>query len=494
MQGVIELVAFGFSLFALTFVFSKIILEYKRDVIKVFTAFIIAAFLYGLLYLAEVLAMDLSTKLLFARMQYIPIITLPLIWLLFIELYLNEKIKTGFKIFVGVLALFLMVYTVFIPGPNAFWGEAYVVEHGVISLVNYQYNWLYYFGYIPYAYGLYVGTAVWLFFRYIKSPKLVQKQISVLMAAIFMPLVFNLLYALNVGLINHFNCAPIALGVSALLVLFNMKRYRFLRFLPVSKDLILDYLDQGVILIDPQGDIVELNEVAKTILELPKYSVGKNIFQIQDSLSQNMIYKANSEGSVTFTIIKNDEKYIYHTDVRFLKTSKDVMAGILITFKDNTQFIKLYEEYKYIATYDTLTGAFSRKVFLDKTEKLFKQERAKAVYINIDINHFKDVNDNFGHSVGDQVLIDLVRALRDILPKKATIGRLGGDEFAVSMKIDDDLDVLIDKLKTMSKYDDALPNYTISVGAASWRPTCDTIDCIMHHADVSMYKDKKRKE
>lgn len=85
----------------------------------------------------------------------------------------------------------------------------------------------------------------------------------------------------------------------------------------------------------------------------------------------------------------------------------------------------------HLLTRDTLTGAQSRRSFLEALKEAVRpgMERPCALLL-VDVDHFKSVNDNFGHAAGDQVLQRLVEVARATFPG-ATIGRLGGDEFAI---------------------------------------------------------------
>lgn len=87
-------------------------------------------------------------------------------------------------------------------------------------------------------------------------------------------------------------------------------------------------------------------------------------------------------------------------------------------------------ELRRVAATDALTGALSRRAFLAHVEA----QRAQGGVIGLfDLDHFKSVNDQYGHAVGDEVLAEAVRACRDHLPADGAIGRLGGEEFAVHL-------------------------------------------------------------
>jgi diguanylate cyclase (GGDEF)-like protein len=92
----------------------------------------------------------------------------------------------------------------------------------------------------------------------------------------------------------------------------------------------------------------------------------------------------------------------------------------------------LQQELAYRALHDPLTGVANRYVLTDRLDQLSSQTspRGQAILM-LDLDGFKDVNDNFGHPVGDQVLTDIARRLEGIIPTGSVLARLGGDEFGV---------------------------------------------------------------
>jgi diguanylate cyclase len=95
----------------------------------------------------------------------------------------------------------------------------------------------------------------------------------------------------------------------------------------------------------------------------------------------------------------------------------------------NARLKTLAEQLDYKARHDPLTGELNRAAVIElATEHL---QRASVSLIVLDIDHFKLINDGYGHPAGDAVLIELVRRLRDTLPAGGELGRVGGEEFTV---------------------------------------------------------------
>jgi diguanylate cyclase (GGDEF)-like protein len=95
----------------------------------------------------------------------------------------------------------------------------------------------------------------------------------------------------------------------------------------------------------------------------------------------------------------------------------------------NGKLKQLTVELDYKATHDPLTGAYNRRAVIERTESHLLQ--IGVALIVLDIDHFKRINDEYGHPAGDAVIVELVSRLRALAPDHAEIGRVGGEEFTV---------------------------------------------------------------
>lgn len=101
----------------------------------------------------------------------------------------------------------------------------------------------------------------------------------------------------------------------------------------------------------------------------------------------------------------------------------------------NTQLQILARQLEYRATHDGLTGVLNRSAVIDLTVQTL--QKTGAVMIVLDIDHFKQVNDEFGHPAGDAVIQGIVGCLRRIVGDAGKIGRVGGEEFTVLLPAGD---------------------------------------------------------
>ena len=116
----------------------------------------------------------------------------------------------------------------------------------------------------------------------------------------------------------------------------------------------------------------------------------------------------------------------------------------------------------------------------------------------VDIDHFKNVNDQYGHNAGDAVLIEFCRTIKSALRKNDSLGRIGGEEFVIILPettLDNAIivaELLRQKIEdTLIEVQDALTlQITSSFGATVALPMNDTINEIIHRADIALYRAK----
>jgi len=162
---------------------------------------------------------------------------------------------------------------------------------------------------------------------------------------------------------------------------------------------------------------------------------------------------------------------------------------------------KQKEEFKHRAEYDSLTNIPNRVLFNDRFKEYLKKSKRsneKIAVCFLDIDKFKEINDNYGHEVGDIVLQKVTQRLRSQIRESDTFARLGGDEFAII--INDfhkrsDVIMIIEKFFKVMEEEFVIKEQTIcvtlSIGIIFVPENCYNIDIVMNHADQAMYEAKK---
>ncbi len=157
----------------------------------------------------------------------------------------------------------------------------------------------------------------------------------------------------------------------------------------------------------------------------------------------------------------------------------------------------LIRELDFIASHDTMTGIYNRRKFFELTNKIFSKSRDNLYMIMIDIDKFKGINDIYGHSVGDKVIIEVTKTISELKCKDSVFGRLGGEEFALMSRESSEESVVtkaqeirkaIESLRINSK--DKELKFTISLGVKPISDDIQTINEFLNEADIALYEAK----
>jgi diguanylate cyclase (GGDEF)-like protein/PAS domain S-box-containing protein len=175
-------------------------------------------------------------------------------------------------------------------------------------------------------------------------------------------------------------------------------------------------------------------------------------------------------------------------------------AGILVALNDVSQRKQLEAELLQQANTDGLTGTSNRRHFLNQAEQEIRRSRRFARPMSVlmmDVDHFKKINDNHGHAVGDAVLQSVVKRALESLRQSDFLGRIGGEEFAVILP-ETDLNAATEAAERLRVHiaeralvaERAAIPVTTSIGVAQLAATDGTIDDVLHRADTALYRAK----
>lgn len=176
--------------------------------------------------------------------------------------------------------------------------------------------------------------------------------------------------------------------------------------------------------------------------------------------------------------------------------------AVQIIFRDITDHKLAKQKLEYLALYDSLTGLPNRMMFFDR----LKQSAAQAKRYNhslallfLDLDHFKSINDNLGHHIGDLLLKETAQRLISSARDSDTIARMGGDEFTIILtKIEGEQDAALvgERILKALSCPFILEGHEcqigVSIGICLYPGHVDDIDTLLKKADNAMYKAKKK--
>ena len=282
----------------------------------------------------------------------------------------------------------------------------------------------------------------------------------------------------------------------------NEHKLRF--FLDTSRD--------GVIVIDRNGKVVEFNPAAEQLFgysaEDMKGASVNHLMPEDVAQEHNKFVKysrANqprnmAPGRQVMGRRKDGSEFPVEITVGQAASAQGRMyVGVVRDISER----KAYEDQLIeLASTDSLTGAFNRRAFLAAAEDSFRRARRYGTplsLLNIDVDYFKRINDNYGHAAGDQVLVNLVDLFRRSFRETDKIGRFGGEEFLVLLpetdlgKAAEAAERLLETVRNNTEQldDGRCFTYTISIGIAAVQPDSDDFETIINTSDEALYQAKQ---
>jgi len=189
-------------------------------------------------------------------------------------------------------------------------------------------------------------------------------------------------------------------------------------------------------------------------------------------------------------------------DITDVEESNVLLENAVTTLqKNDAEIRRKNNELEILASRDALTGCYNRRAFFDLVEDVFRQTartNTDLVCIMADIDHFKSINDRFGHSVGDEAIRIVSEVLNNCKHEGAIIGRYGGEEFCVALphtdlsKGKEVAEIFRCKIKSATKdFCGKGVTITASFGVANVEVEMTSISHLLEHADRALYTAKE---
>ena len=218
--------------------------------------------------------------------------------------------------------------------------------------------------------------------------------------------------------------------------------------------------------------------------------------------SDKLVFETNQKQTIDEITqdAEGNSRHYLSTKMPYLMSNKSkAMIGFSTDFTDLYQF---KEELEIQANTDPLTGLYNRRYFFNHAViecSRAKRHKLNLAVISIDIDYFKDINDKYGHPIGDKVLIELSNNILPTLRLEDILARIGGEEFSIILpntSLEDakmvaericyaDNDYLVNELNINTI------KIQVSVGVVSMRETDKDFDDLFIRADKALYKAKK---
>ncbi len=272
---------------------------------------------------------------------------------------------------------------------------------------------------------------------------------------------------------------------------------------------VFDNTIEGIVIADENAKIKAINSAFTKILGYTKEEVLQKPIgyfrtkRHKDSFYTNISYEITSNGfwQGEIWVEKKNGKFIpIWLNVSTHKDKEQDVLNYICVFSDISMRKKSEEKLEFLAHHDILTKLPNRLLLnlsLEQSIKRAKRDKKKVAVIFLDLDKFKEINDTFGHSYGDKVLVEVTNRLKSTLREEDTIGRIGGDEFIIIIedfmnvsKLEPVLKKILDIFKTPILIYGQKFKISCSIGVAVYPEDGLNIENLIKNADAAMYEAK----
>ena len=379
--------------------------------------------------------------------------------------------------------------------------------------------------FVLYSYGLIFLSILIVLQAVFRFPKKYQGQIGVILLGVSLPILTNALTFLGLNPLPELDLTPITFSLTGVFFSIAIFRYEFLDLMPVSRDIVFETHRDAILVLDIEHRVVDANRYANDIFvsEVGKSLLGCSFSELQEhftSLSavgfvqeeerfeivleayQNMTFEmlvsplkkqnANEAGAYILT---------FH-DISEQKEAERIILGANQKLREQLEKIQaLQNQLREEAIRDHLTGLYNRRYLHEVLLQYLEPARRRSRTISfalLDIDHFKQVNDTYGHDIGDEALVSFSKFLVENTRRDDTVCRFGGEEFLIVFA-DTNKD---DAVKRVESWLKGLADYQLSqtitevqvsfsCGIVSLPEDGENMDTLFKKADDRLYQAKE---
>ncbi|MBU7586242.1 MAG: diguanylate cyclase [Nostoc sp. TH1S01] len=280
---------------------------------------------------------------------------------------------------------------------------------------------------------------------------------------------------------------------------------------------IINSMQHAVVVTDTNGCIQFMNLMAEVLTGWQlKDAYGKDLAEVVKLIDKDI--EETIENLATQTIItgailhlpdncvlisKNGREILVGDYAAPIRDSSGNITGAVVVLQEVTQRKLMESRLLQNAFYDGLTALPNRALFLDRLKQAVERSKRRLDYrfgiLFLDLDGFQEINDRYGHTMGDDLLIAIARRLESCLRSGDTVGRFSGDEFAVLLE---DIKDINDAISVAKRIQDTLGlplnlngnliSTTASIGITINQGGSDQPENLLQNADAAMYHAKQQ--
>ncbi|MFJ7969949.1 histidine kinase N-terminal 7TM domain-containing protein [Psychrobacillus sp. NPDC096389] len=385
-------------------------------------------------YAFELASTSLGQVQFWLRIEYLALPFIPVFVLMMSFEYVGQKLKQWFYYVLFILP----IITIFMLNTNDLHHLYYISmklnNDGPSPILELEYGpWFYVHSIFVF---LCLMIAIIVLLMQLKKPQFrFRMQVLLMATGLVIPILASYLY-LN-GLSPYgMDLGPVSMSITFIFHGVALLSFQMFHVSPIVRDKVFESMKEGVIVLNQNGAIVDYNKaIVRVIPMLNSRDIGKLLTDIlgKESPLAEIIFDGRE---CDYKICIDNKVTYFHISFSSIQNKKNVHLGKIISFADVTERVYMQEMLKQLASMDGLTQVLNRTFFMKKAEMIIDDLATTGGSVSVimfDIDHFKMVNDTFGHEAGDIVLAHVTSIAKETIRATDVIGRYGGEEFILCM-------------------------------------------------------------
>jgi diguanylate cyclase (GGDEF)-like protein len=457
---------------------------------------------------------------LFAELAHLGFVSGPMYWCLFVWNYLYGRYRPSpaiLDVVIGLFTLVVLILALTNDSHHLIYKDVVMVSPPPHALFQYLHGGAY-FAYHAVGYLCAFATYGIISYAILHADRVFRGHYIALAFGMALPWLFNVLYVANVLSKIPFDVTPFTIAVTNLIFYWLIRNRQLFDLLPIAHGLLLDVIPDPILVVDSESRIVECNDAARQ-LEGGRSLVGERLAKLpslgeilagllRDSAQPGREVSVGSParffdiGQVPLTYAKRDVgRLVLMRDISHRKEAERQLQSAMRALEQQLhQNVLLQQKLREESIRDPLTGLHNRRFLSELAPVLFAEaDRAQMplALVMIDIDHFKRLNDGYGHAAGDAVLEVMGAFLRQNIRQADAVFRMGGEEFLVLLPRTEEAQALIrvdswrvEFAARPVEHDGHALAVTYSAGLALYPRDAKTLPDLLHLADLALYQAK----
>ncbi len=368
---------------------------------------------------------------------------------------------------------------------------------------------------ILYIYVLILGTLAFVIVTILRASSVFKRQARIILIGISLPILANLFVFFGLNPFVGLDLTPIAMSITGLIMTVAVYASRLFDLAPIGREILVERMQEGMLLWDNQNRLIDINPAARNLLGIENdIQPGADMTTFLDRFTElQRIKDTATQNPLQVISMEDGNKYI-EVKAENISDVNIGLMGTLIVCSDISIRVQMekqqQEQYKEILALqeilseqvirDPLTDLYNRRYLMETLPAEISQA-SRADYplsvVMLDLDHFKKLNDTYGHSAGDKVLVELGKYLRSNTRVSDIVVRYGGEEFLIVLLNTNGSTAFtqVERWRTefsqqVIEYDSVSLKCEFSGGIASYPDDGLHADELIQKADMALYKAK----